>query len=55
MGYGLPAAIVAKLRYPERTVIAFAGDGCFTMAITALASALQYRIGIIVTAVNNGQ
>jgi len=26
MGYGLPAAVAAKLRYPERMVVAFAGD-----------------------------
>ena len=31
MGYGLPAAIAAKLRYPERMVVAFAGDGCFQL------------------------
>ena len=31
MGYGLPAAVAAKLQHPERTVIAFAGDGCFQM------------------------
>jgi acetolactate synthase-1/2/3 large subunit len=55
MGYGLPAAIAAKLRYPERPVVAFAGDGCFTMAMTELATALQYDIGIIVIVVNNSQ
>ena len=31
MGYGLPVAVAAKLQHPERTVIAFAGDGCFQM------------------------
>ncbi len=31
MGYGLPAAIAAKLRHPDRTVVCFAGDGCFLM------------------------
>lgn len=54
MGYGLPAAIAAKLRYPERTVVAFAGDGCFTMAMTELATAFQYGADIIVIVVNNG-
>jgi len=29
MGYGLPAAIAAKLRHPDRTVVCIAGDGCF--------------------------
>src|SRR5690606_40869207 len=32
MGYGLPAALAAKLAHPERTVVCFAGDGCFLMA-----------------------
>ena len=31
MGYGVPAAVAAKLRFPERDVVAFAGDGCFLM------------------------
>ena len=31
MGYGTPAAIAAKLVHPERTVVCFAGDGCFLM------------------------
>ena len=31
MGYGLPAAIAASVRHPERPVVCFAGDGCFLM------------------------
>lgn len=31
MGYGLPAAVGAKRIQPEKTVICFAGDGCFLM------------------------
>lgn len=31
MGYGLPAAVAAKIRWPERQVVCFAGDGCFLM------------------------
>jgi len=54
MGYGLPAAIAAKLRYPERTVIAFAGDGDFMMNGQELATAMQYGAAIIVLVVNNG-
>ncbi|HTH97363.1 MAG TPA: thiamine pyrophosphate-binding protein [Stellaceae bacterium] len=54
MGYGLPAAIAAKLRHPDRMVVAFAGDGCFTMAMTELATAMQQRAAIIVLVVNNG-
>ena len=54
MGYGVPAAVAAKLRHPERTVIAFAGDGCFMMATQELATAAQYGAAVIVIVVNNG-
>ena len=54
MGYGLPAAIAAKLRYPQRCVVAFSGDGDFMMNGQELATAMQYRVGIIVIIVNNG-
>ncbi|MDH3633246.1 MAG: thiamine pyrophosphate-binding protein [Gammaproteobacteria bacterium] len=54
MGYGLPAAIAAKLRYPGRCVVAFTGDGDFMMNGQELATAMQYRANIIVIVVNNG-
>ena len=54
MGYGLPAAIAAKLRYPERTVVCFAGDGCFMMYPQELATAMQFGAAVIVVVVNNG-
>ena len=54
MGYGLPAAIAAKLRYPERCVVAFSGDGDFMMNGQELATAMQYRANIVVIVVNNG-
>jgi acetolactate synthase-1/2/3 large subunit len=54
MGYGLPAAIAAKLAYPERTVVAFAGDGCFLMTGQELATAVQYAVAVIIIVVNNG-
>ena len=44
MGYGVPAAIAAKSLYPERTVVAFAGDGCFMMSSQELATAMQYAL-----------
>ena len=53
MGYGVPAAIAAKLRYPERTVVAVAGDGCFLMTGQELATAVQYAAAIVVLVVNN--
>ena len=54
MGYGLPAAIAAKLRHPERCVIAMTGDGDFMMNDQELATAMQYQANIIVIVVNNG-
>jgi len=54
MGYGLPAAIAAKLRYPERCVVAFTGDGDYMMNGQELATAMQYRTNIIVFVINNG-
>ncbi len=54
MGYGMPAAIAAKLLFPDREVIAFAGDGCFLMNGQEFATAVQYDLPIIVIVVNNG-
>jgi len=53
MGYGLPAAVAAKRLYPERTVIAFAGDGCFLMTAQEFATACQYGLAIMVILINN--
>lgn len=54
MGYGLPAAVAAKLRYPEREVICLAGDGCFQMVSQEFGTACQYGANIIVLVSNNG-
>ena len=54
MGYGTPAAIAAKLVHPDRTVVAFAGDGCFLMTGQELATAAQYDLKVIWCVVNNG-
>ncbi|MBW3095951.1 thiamine pyrophosphate-binding protein [Pseudohoeflea coraliihabitans] len=54
MGYGLPGAIGAVLANPERLTIAFAGDGCFLMTGQEFATAVHYRLPIIVIVVNNG-
>ncbi len=54
MGYGLPAAIAAKLAEPTRTVINFAGDGCFMMTGQELATAVQYGLDVVTIVVNNG-
>lgn len=54
MGYGLPAAIAASLRHPDRLSICFAGDGCLQMTIQELATAQQFGARVIVMLCNNG-
>lgn len=54
MGYGVPASISAKLTFPERVVVAVAGDGDFLMTAQELATAKQYGANVIVIVVNNG-
>jgi acetolactate synthase I/II/III large subunit len=54
MGYGVPAAVTAKLLHPDRIVVAMAGDGDFLMTGQELATAVQYEAPIVVLVVNNG-
>jgi acetolactate synthase-1/2/3 large subunit len=54
MGYGLPAAIAAKIARPDAMVICFAGDGDFQMNCQELATALQAGAQPIVLLLNNG-
>ncbi|MGU3492461.1 thiamine pyrophosphate-binding protein [Xanthobacteraceae bacterium A53D] len=54
MGYGVPAAVMAKRHRPDVPVVAFAGDGCFLMNGQEFATAVQYDIPIIVLVVDNG-
>jgi acetolactate synthase-1/2/3 large subunit len=54
MGYGVPAGIAAKLVEPGRTVVTFAGDGDFLMTAQELATAAQYRAGVLILVFNNG-
>lgn len=54
MGYGTPAAVAAKLVHPDRTVIAFAGDGCLLMTGQEMATAAQHGLNIIWIVANNG-
>jgi acetolactate synthase-1/2/3 large subunit len=54
MGYGLPAAIAAKLRLPDRCVVAVAGDGDFLMNGQELSTAAQYGLDLIVLVIDNG-
>lgn len=54
MGYGVPAAVAAKLAFPQRDVVSVAGDGCFLMNGQELATAAQYGLKILFIVVNNG-
>jgi len=54
MGYGLPAAIAAKLTDPTRTVVNFAGDGCFLMTGQEFATCVQYGLNVVTIIANNG-
>lgn len=53
MGYGLPAAVAAKLQDKERISICVAGDGCFMMYAQELATAVQFNAPLILLLVNN--
>lgn len=53
MGYGLPAAMGAKIGRPDREVFAMVGDGGFQMTIQELGTISQYEIGVKVIVLNN--
>jgi len=53
MGYGVPAAIAAKLLHPERMVLCFSGDGDYLMTGQELATAVQYGVSVLFFVVNN--
>ena len=54
MGFGIPAAIGAKLAEPDKTVVAFVGDGGFQMTNQELAILEEYDLDIKVVIINNG-
>jgi len=54
MGYGLPASVAGKLRHPDRSVICFAGDGCYQMTMQEFGTAVQFGANIIVLLIDNG-
>jgi acetolactate synthase-1/2/3 large subunit len=54
MGYGVPAAVAAKLVHPQRIVVCFSGDGDFLMTGQELATAVQYGANAVFLVVNNG-
>jgi acetolactate synthase I/II/III large subunit len=53
MGYGMPAAIGAKLAYPDRVVVSLSGDGGFMMTVQELETAARYHVPIISIVFNN--
>jgi acetolactate synthase I/II/III large subunit len=53
MGYGLPAAIGAKLAHPQRVVLGTCGDGGFMMTVQELATAVQFGANIVQLVFNN--
>ena len=54
MGYGVPAAVAAKVAFPDRTVVCFAGDGDFQMNCQELGTAMQAGAQPIILILNNG-
>lgn len=53
VGYSVPAGVMAKRQCPDKTVVTFAGDGCFLMHGNEFATAVQYGIPLIVVVVDN--
>ena len=54
LGFGVPAAIGARLAHPDRQVVAFCGDGGFQMTAYELATAAEHRIQVVFVVVNDG-
>ncbi len=54
MGYGLPAAIGAKIGNPQKEVISISGDGGMQMNIQEMATAVVYELPVIICILNNG-
>jgi len=53
MGYAVPAALAAKLVYPERDIVAVTGDGGFSMSLNGILTAKDENIPIVVVVLNN--
>jgi acetolactate synthase-1/2/3 large subunit len=54
MSYALPTAIVAKMEFPRRDVVALAGDGAFLMTVGDLPTAVEYGANIVMVVLNDG-
>jgi acetolactate synthase-1/2/3 large subunit len=53
LGSGFPTALGAKVAHPDRAVVAITGDGGFMFGVQELATAVQYKIGVVVLVFNN--
>lgn len=53
LGFGFPTALGVKVANPDKAVVAICGDGGFMFAVQELATAVQYRIGVITLVFNN--
>ena len=53
LGFGLPAAIGAKLAVPERPVVVLAGDGGFLFTCQELATAVQFGVAVVIIVFND--
>ena len=54
LGHAYPAAIGAKVAYPDRPVVCFSGDGGFLMGAVEMATAMKYGINVVAIVVNDG-
>jgi acetolactate synthase-1/2/3 large subunit len=54
LGFGFPTALGVKIANPDAAVVSITGDGGFMFAVGELATAAQYRIGLVILVFNNG-
>ncbi len=54
LGFGFPTALGVKIANPDKAVVSITGDGGFMFGVQELATAAQYRIGVVVIVFNNG-
>ena len=55
MGYALPAALALQLLHPDRKVVSLCGDGGFMMRLPELATAMRYRLPIVIVVFSDGR
>jgi acetolactate synthase I/II/III large subunit len=55
MGFGLPAAMTAKVAYPDKRVLSVTGDGCFLMSSADFSTAVEYGLNPVIVILNDRQ